>query len=71
MIDDAPAEFLERDILEQLILAVSQIDADLAFEDVAAIEVERWPPGLDLCGVLLLLLLLLLVLIVVFLALRE
>ena len=71
VINDAPAEFLQSDALEQLILAVSQIDADFAFEDVAAIEVERRPPGLDLCCVLVLLLPLFLVPIVVFLALRE
>lgn len=71
MINDAPAQLLQRDGLEQVILAVSQINAHLALEHVAVVEIEGRPPGLHFGGILLLLLLLLPLLIVIFLALRK
>ena len=71
VIYDAPAKLFEGDGLEQLILAVSQIYANFAFQDVAAVEIEWRPPRLNFRGILLLLLLFLPLLVVGFLALGN
>lgn len=70
VVHNTPSQLFKGDGLEQIILTIPQINADLAPQHITTIKVERRPPWLHLGRVLFLLLFLLLIFVVIFLALR-